>query len=63
MAKRIDPYGLAALAMIREAVEELFGPVASLESEEATMQLRGPELRHEAEAIIAALQRVAARLA
>lgn len=48
----------AALRMIREAVEELFGPIASLESEEATL-LRGPELIHEAEAIVEALRRVA----
>ena len=39
-----------ALQMIREAVEE-FGPVASLESEEAVL-LRGPLPIHEAEAIV-----------
>ena len=43
--------------MVREAIEELFGPVASLESEEAVL-LRGPEPQHEAEAIIVALERV-----
>jgi len=47
----------AALRMVRDAIEELFGPVASIESEEAVL-LRGPEMHHEAEAIIAALQRV-----
>jgi hypothetical protein len=52
----VEPYA-AALRMIRDATGELFGPVASLESEEATL-LRGPEPQHEAEAIIAALQRV-----
>jgi hypothetical protein len=46
--------------MIREAVEE-FGPVASLDSEEAVL-LRGPEPVHEAEAIVEALIRVRARL-
>lgn len=46
-----------ALAMIREAVEA-FGPIASLESREATLALRGPEPIHEAEAIVEALLRV-----
>lgn len=46
-----------ALRMVRDAIEELFGPVASLESEEAVL-LRGPMPHHAAEAIIAALQRV-----
>lgn len=50
----------AALRMIRDAIEELFGPTASLESEEATL-LRGPLYTHEAEAIIDALQRVKER--
>lgn len=49
-----EPYR-AALQMIREAIGELFGPMANLESEEAVL-LRGPEPHHEAEAIIAALQ-------
>jgi hypothetical protein len=49
----------ASLRMIRDAIGELFGPVASIESEEAVL-LRGPEMHHEAEAVIAALQRVAA---
>ena len=47
----------AALGMIRDAIGELYGPVASIESEEAVL-LRGPEFHHEAEAIVAALQRV-----
>ena len=51
------PEGWAAPRMIFEAVGELFGPVASLESEEA-MLLRGPEMPHAAEAVIEALQRV-----
>jgi hypothetical protein len=51
----------AALRMIGDAVEELFGPIASLESEEGTLH-RGPEFHHRAEGIIEALQRVAARL-
>lgn len=55
-AEIVEPYA-AALRMVRDAIEELFGPVASLESEEAVL-LRGPEPHHDAEAIIAALQRV-----
>lgn len=47
----------AALRMVREAIGELFGPTASIESEEAVL-LRGPEYHHEAEAIIDALRRV-----
>ncbi|TIW05739.1 MAG: hypothetical protein E5V74_01755 [Mesorhizobium sp.] len=50
------PYA-GALRMVREAIEELFGPMADMESEEAVL-LRGPEPHHDAEAIIAALQRV-----
>jgi hypothetical protein len=49
--------GWAALRMIRDAVDELFGPVASLESEEDVLQ-RGPELHHEAQAIVDALGRI-----
>lgn len=50
----------ASLRMIRDAIGELFGPVANLASEEAvTCVLNGPELHHEAEAIIAALRNVA----
>ena len=48
----------AALRMIRDAIGELFGPTASIESEEAVL-LRGPEHHHEAEAIIDALKTVA----
>lgn len=59
-ADAVRPYA-TALAMIRDAVEELFGPAASLESPDAVL-LRGPEPHHEAEAVIAALQRVAGRL-
>lgn len=51
----------AALRMIRDAIGELFGPVGSLDSEEAVL-LRGPEYHHEAEVQIEALQRVAAKL-
>jgi len=47
--------------MIRDAIGELYGPAASLESEEAVL-LRGPEPTHEAEAIIAALRRVAGKI-
>ncbi len=59
-AETVAPYA-AALRMIRDAVGELFGPVSDLESEEAVL-LRGPEPHHEAEAIIAGLQRVKERL-
>lgn len=55
--RRIVEPGWTALHMIREAIGELFGPLASIESEEAVL-LRGPLTTHEAEAIIAALQRV-----
>ena len=55
-AETVSPYA-TALRMIRDAVGELFGPVSDLESEEAVL-LRGPEPHHEAEAIIAGLQRV-----
>lgn len=51
----------AAQRMVREAIEALFGPIASLESDDAVL-LRGPEPHHTAEAFIAALQRVAAAL-
>ncbi|MBZ9815055.1 hypothetical protein [Mesorhizobium sp. CA7] len=60
-ADAIEPHH-AAMHMIREAIGELFGPVADLESED-TVLLRGPEPHHQAEAIIAALQKVAAALA
>lgn len=53
-----QPYA-AALRMVRDAIEELFGPAANLESEEAVL-LRGPEPHHDAEAIIAALQNIRA---
>ncbi|WMT88234.1 hypothetical protein NO932_06395 [Pelagibacterium sp. 26DY04] len=59
-AETVAPYS-AALRMIRDAVGELFGPVSDLESEEAVL-LRGPEPHHEAEAIIAGMQRVAKRM-
>lgn len=59
-AEIVEPYA-AAIRMVREAVEELFGPVASLESPDAVL-LRGPEPHHDAEAIIGALQRVKFKL-
>jgi hypothetical protein len=46
-----------AIRMVRDAVEQLFGPVASLPSEEGVLR-RGPEYHHDADAIIAGLQRV-----
>ena len=54
--------GQDALRMISEAVYELFGPVASLESETGTFWRGGPELHLRAEAIIEALQRVSERM-
>lgn len=51
----------SVIAMVRAMIGELFGPVASIESEEATLR-RGPEPRHDGEAIIEALQRVSDRL-
>lgn len=56
----VEPYA-AALRMIRDAVEEIFGPSANLESAEAVL-LRGPEPHHDAEAVIAGLQRVRDKL-
>jgi hypothetical protein len=47
----------ASLQMVGDAIEELFGPIASLESEEGTLH-RGPEYHHRAEGIIEALQRI-----
>lgn len=44
--------------MVREAVENIFGPLADLESREGTLTVRGPERRHDAEAIVDALHRV-----
>lgn len=59
-AETVAPYA-AALRMVRDAIEELFGPTASLESEEAVL-LRGPEPHHDAEALITALQRIRSAL-
>lgn len=50
----------ASLRMIGDAINDLFGSLAALESEESTL-LRGPELHHRAEAIIEALRRIAER--
>ena len=52
----------ASVDLIGAMVGEMFGPIASLESEEATLS-RGPEPKHRAEAILEALQRVQAALA
>lgn len=49
----------ASLRMVRDAIQELFGPIASVSSEEAVSCVtHGPELHHEAEALIEALKRV-----
>jgi hypothetical protein len=50
---------LAAIRMIREAVETL-GPPGVLPSEEAVLQLYGPEAVHEAQAIVDALRKMLA---
>jgi hypothetical protein len=50
---------LAAIRMIREAVETL-GPPGVLPSEEAVLQLYGPEPVHEAQAIVDALRKMLA---
>lgn len=60
-AKAVEPY-VSALRMIRQQVEDTFGPYANLESEEATL-LRGPEPICEAEAICKALRTVGIHLA
>lgn len=51
---------VAAMRMVRQTVEYVFGPAANLPSEEAIL-LNGPEPHHEAEAIAAALVQVKAR--
>lgn len=45
------------IRVIRAMIGEIFGPTASIESEDATL-LRGPEPKHDGEAILEALQRV-----
>ena len=55
MDERQDAW--ASLRMISDAIEELWGPEASLESEEGTLR-RGPEYHHRAQAIVEALMRV-----
>jgi hypothetical protein len=49
----------AALRMIRETIEE-HGPPGILPSEEAVLQLYGPEPVHEAEALCRAIERIIA---
>ncbi|TIW25254.1 MAG: hypothetical protein E5V63_18400 [Mesorhizobium sp.] len=49
----------ASLRMVADAIGELFGPRASIESEDASL-LRGPEFHHFAQGIVEALQRLAA---
>ncbi|MGB6084991.1 hypothetical protein, partial [Parvibaculum sp.] len=51
----------SVIGMIRAMIGEMFGPIANIESEEATL-LRGPEAKHDGEAILEALQRVHAAL-
>lgn len=47
----------SVISMVRAMIGEMFGPIANIESEEATL-LRGPEPRHDGEAILAALQNI-----
>lgn len=47
----------SVIAMIRAMIGEMFGPIASIESADATL-LRGPEVKHDGEAILEALGRV-----
>lgn len=51
----------AALRMTRDAVQELFGPIANLPSEEGVLHA-APEFIHEAEAQVAALMRIKERM-
>ena len=60
-ASTIEPY-CSALRMIREQIEDTFGPYANLESPEAVL-LRGPEPIHDAEAICKALRTLGIHLA
>lgn len=48
----------SVLAMVRAMIGEMFGPIANLESAEATLY-RGPEPKHDGEAILTALQNIA----
>lgn len=48
-----------ALDSVRAMIGEIFGPV--IESEEATLTLRGPEPKHTAEAIFEALNKIKER--
>ena len=52
---------VSVIAMIRAMIGEMFGSIANIESDEATL-LRGPESKHDGEAILAALQNIAAAL-
>lgn len=60
-AQIVEPYA-SALRMVRQQIEETFGPYANLESEEATL-LRGPGPTDEAEAICKALRTLGIHLA
>ena len=58
-AKVVTQEGWEALRMIRDAVEEL-GPPGAIRSEEAVLKTLGPEMRHEAQAIVEGIQALAA---
>lgn len=51
----------SVIAMLRAMISEMFGPIANIESDEATL-IRGPESKHDGEAILAALQNISAAL-
>lgn len=53
----VEPH-YAAMKMVRETIEFLFGPQANLISEEAVLGVYGPEPVHEAQAIVDALMRI-----
>ena len=52
----------SVIRMIRGMIGEMFGPIANIESEEATL-LRGPEAKQHGEAILEALGRVGDHIA
>ncbi|NRA88818.1 MAG: hypothetical protein HRU28_15845 [Rhizobiales bacterium] len=56
--QKIAMDNVSVVLMIRGMIEEMFGTVANMESEDATVLLRGPELKHDGEAILAALRNI-----
>lgn len=56
-AETVEPYA-SALRMMREGIEEIFGPIANTMSEEGVLLNFGPEPTHEAQALLRALRNV-----